>query len=50
MALEANDVAFREAILPLVNEVDLQQSEKSSNSLDMDSPPKKKAKRVLDCE
>jgi hypothetical protein len=50
MALEANDIAFREAILPLVNEVDLQQSEKSSNSLDMDSPPKKKAKRVLDCE
>jgi len=50
MALEANHVACREAILPLVDEVDLQQSEKLNYSLDLDSPPKKKTKRVLDCE
>jgi hypothetical protein len=50
LALEANHVAFCEAILPLVKKVELQQIEKPGYSLDLDSPPKKKIKRVLDCE
>jgi hypothetical protein len=50
LALEVDRIAFREAILPLVKEVELQHSEKSVYSLDLDSPCKKRAKRVLDCE
>jgi len=50
LALEVDPITFREAILPLVKEIELQQSEKLGYSLDPDSPPKKRAKRVLDCE
>jgi hypothetical protein len=50
LALEANLIAFCETILPLEKEVELQHSEKSGSSLDPNSPPKKRAKRVLDYE
>ncbi len=50
LAMEVDPIAFCEAIFPLVKEVELQQSEKLGYSLDPNSPPKKRAKRVLDCE
>ncbi len=50
LALKVDPTAFHETIFPLVKEVELQQSEKSSYPLDSDLPPKKRAKRVLDCE
>jgi hypothetical protein len=50
LALEADLIAFRETIFPLVKEVELQQNEKLGYSLDPNLPPKKIAKRVLDCE
>jgi hypothetical protein len=50
LALEVDHVAFCDVILPLVKEVELLQNKKSGYSLDLNSPPKKRVKRVLDCE
>jgi hypothetical protein len=50
LALEVDHVAFYKVIFPLVKEVELQQIEKRSYSLDLVLPPKKRVKRVLDCD
>jgi hypothetical protein len=46
LALETNPIAFREVILPLVKEVEPQENERLGYSLDPNSPPNNRIKRL----